>query len=86
MASPDTTIWFRNNWHLLPRAQRVDIGGTVVGVASLDDIIASKEALGAPWISRRSQPCTKPEDSVTSVGPTLADHQHGHAKAAGTRS
>ena len=46
MASPDTTIWFRNNWHLRPRARRVDIGGTVVGVASLDDIIASKEALG----------------------------------------
>lgn len=31
---------------LLPRAQRVDIGGTVVGVVSLDDIIASTEALG----------------------------------------
>jgi hypothetical protein len=31
---------------LLPRAQRVDIGRTVVGVVSLDDIIAAKEALG----------------------------------------
>lgn len=33
---------------LVPRARRVDIGGTVVVVASLDDIIASKEALGRP--------------------------------------
>lgn len=33
---------------LLPRARQVDIGGVVIAVASLDDIISSKEALGRP--------------------------------------
>jgi len=33
---------------LLPNAKQVDIGGVVIAVASLDDIITSKEALGRP--------------------------------------